>query len=78
LIEYFSDTVFPRVRQMGYQAVRTERSKYIHYTELTGMDELYDLAADPFELNNCVSDPAAQADLKRLQAELKRLVQDTR
>ena len=42
-IEYFSDTVFRRIRNMGYQAVRTERYKYIEYYELQGMDELYDL-----------------------------------
>ena len=29
LIEYYSDTVFPRIRNMGYRAVRTERYKYI-------------------------------------------------
>ena len=47
LIEYFSDTVFERIVNMGYQAVRTERFKYIHYLELDGMDELYDLEMDP-------------------------------
>ncbi len=51
-IEYFSDTVFPRIRQMGYRAVRTRRWKRIQYTELQGMDELYDLQSDPYELNN--------------------------
>ena len=54
LIEYYSDTVFPRIRNMGYQAVRTERYKYIDYLELAGMDELYDLQADPYELDNLV------------------------
>ena len=43
LIEYFSDAVFPRIRNMGYQAVRTRRWKYIHYVDLSGADELYDL-----------------------------------
>src|SRR5262245_60357377 len=37
LIEYFSDRVFPRVANMGYQAVRSERWSYIHYLELEGM-----------------------------------------
>ena len=49
LVEYDSDTVFPRIHQMGYVAARTERHKYIQYRELKGMDELYDLEADPFE-----------------------------
>ena len=37
-IEYYSDTVWPRIRNMGYKAVRTDRWKYIQYTELDGMD----------------------------------------
>lgn len=75
LIEYFSDRVFPRVLNMGYQAVRTDRWKYIHYTELAGMDELYDLKADPYEMKNLVAD--AQAPLTRMQAELHRLLKET-
>ena len=43
LIEYFSDTGHALGEEMGYQAVRTERWKYIHYVDLDGMDELYDL-----------------------------------
>ncbi|HEU4387731.1 MAG TPA: sulfatase, partial [Blastocatellia bacterium] len=34
LIEYYSDRVFPRMLQIGYKAVRSNRWKYIHYTEL--------------------------------------------
>lgn len=55
LVEYRSDTVFPRIRDMGYQAVRTTRHKYIHYLELPGMDELYDLEADPYEMSKTSS-----------------------
>ena len=47
LIEYWSDTVFPRMVKMGYDAVRGERYKYIRYRELKGMDELYDLSPIP-------------------------------
>jgi arylsulfatase A-like enzyme len=71
LIEYYSDTVFPRVRKMGYQAVRTERWKYIHYREIEGADELYDLRSDPFELKNRIKDP--RAPLAALQAKLAQL-----
>ncbi|HEX9707129.1 MAG TPA: sulfatase [Steroidobacteraceae bacterium] len=73
LIEYYSDTVFPRLLTMGYEAVRTGRYKYIRYTELTGMDELYDLETDPFEMDNLIGSPQAQALLPDLQAELARL-----
>ncbi|MDX2061320.1 MAG: sulfatase [Gemmatimonadales bacterium] len=77
LIEYYSDAVFPRIRNMGYQAVRTERYKYIHYLELPSMDELYDLATDPFEMTNLIDTPAGRAVLPTLQAELARLQQET-
>ena len=74
LIEYNTDIVFPRTLRMGYDAVRTERHKFIRYRELEGMNELYDLQQDPFELNNLVAQPAA-ADVRReLEAELARLL----
>ena len=59
LIEYFSDTTMPRMSHMGYQALRTERWKYIHYTELEGMDELYDLSTDPYEMHNVIREQAS-------------------
>jgi arylsulfatase A-like enzyme len=43
---------------MGYRAVRTERYKYIRYLELPGMDELYDLETDPYEMQNLVASRA--------------------
>lgn len=77
LIEYFSDTVFPRIRQMGYQAVRSRRWKYIHYTELNGMDELYNLDRDPSEMNNVVGDRSARDLLRAAQASLRRTLLQT-
>lgn len=77
LIEYFSDTVFPRMHKMGYQAVRTAGWKLIHYTDQRGMDELYDLEADPYEMRNRIDDPAAQKTLQELRVELDRLVRET-
>jgi N-acetylglucosamine-6-sulfatase len=74
LIEYNTDIVFPRTLRMGYDAVRTARHKLIRYRELEGMNELYDLQQDPFELTNLIARPAA-ADVRReLEAELDRLV----
>jgi len=73
LIEYFSDRVFPRMLNMGYQAVRTERWKYIRYSELKDMDELYDLRQDPYEMRNLIDDPAARATLESLRRELAAL-----
>jgi N-acetylglucosamine-6-sulfatase len=73
LIEYYSDRVFPRIRQMGYRAVRNERWKYIHYFELEGMDELYDLKADPYEMKNIINQPDAAEALQKLKREMERL-----
>jgi N-acetylglucosamine-6-sulfatase len=78
LVEYFSDTVFPRIRAMGYTAVRTDRNKYIRFGELRGMDELYDLQADPYELKNLIGQPEARELLPAMQAELQRLLAATK
>jgi len=77
LVEYYSDTVWPRIRDMGYKAVRTDRWKYIRYNKLRGMDELYDLKADPYEITNIIKDPAAADTLKAAQSELDRLLKET-
>lgn len=77
LIEYYSDKVYPRVVTMGYKAVRTERHKYIRYSELSGMDELYDLAADPYEMRNLMGSAAGNAILPSMQAELEKLLTAT-
>lgn len=76
LIEYFSDRVFPRMSNMGYQAVRTKDHKYIHYLELPGADELYDLKDDPYEMRNLVAEPGAQKTLVQMKQELERLLKD--
>ena len=75
LIEYFSDTVFPRIRNMGYQAVRTQRWKYIHYQDIKDADELYDVRKDPFELHNLITD--TKAPRKQLQQRLNELLRES-
>ena len=77
LIEYYSDKVFPRIVQMGYQAVRTARWKYLQYVELPGMDELYDLATDPYEMKNLVHGSRSHTALNEMKTELKRLLKET-
>lgn len=72
LVEYYSDTVFGRMRTMGYSALRTERHKYIRYTALAGMDELYDLEADPYELRNIAGDDDYTELLDDMDAALNR------
>ncbi len=70
LIEYYSDKTMPRISHMGYQALRTERWKYIRYKELEGMDELYDLREDPYEMRNVIG---SARELPGLRAELDAL-----
>lgn len=77
LIEYYSDRVFPRMLTMGYQAVRTERYKYIRYVDLTDSDELYDLQADPFEQNNLIGTPEGERLLPEMKAELEKLQRES-
>jgi N-acetylglucosamine-6-sulfatase len=73
LIEYYSDKVFPRMDKMGYQAVRSERYTYIHYTDLKDMDELYDLRADPYQIRNVIHDVGMRPILAEMREELQRL-----
>jgi arylsulfatase A-like enzyme len=62
---------------MGYRAVRTERAKFIRYLELPGMEELYDLQADPYELDNLIGSERERALRPALEAELSRLRRET-
>lgn len=74
LVEHFSDSVFPRTRGLGYQAIRTENWKLIHYVDLPNADELYDLNRDPYEMRNLIAAAGAAGELKKLRDELARLV----
>ena len=78
LIEYTTDIVYPRMLKMGYDAVRTERYKFIRYRELEGMEELYDLRDDPFELTNLIGSPTAAVVRRQMEAELKRVLSSNR
>jgi N-acetylglucosamine-6-sulfatase len=74
LIEHTTDIVFPRTLKMGYDAVRDRRYKYIRCRELEGMDELFDLERDPYELSNLI-DREASLDLRRrMERELEALL----
>ena len=77
LVEHFSESVFPRTTKMGYQAVRTEGWKYIHYVDLPDSDELYDLNRDPYEMRNLIRSPGAAAELQKLKSELARQLSAT-
>ena len=77
LIEYYSDTVFPRMNKMGYQAVRTRDWKYIHYLHLPGSDELYDMNRDPYEMRNLATSARHQDKLALMKTELANQLRQT-
>ncbi|MYA80966.1 MAG: DUF4976 domain-containing protein [Acidobacteriia bacterium] len=77
LIEYYSDSVMHRLVKMGYKAVRTQKWKYIQYIDLEGVDELYDLENDPYEMKNLIDDESAQEVLDEMKTELARLLEES-
>jgi arylsulfatase A-like enzyme len=62
---------------MSYKALRTGRYKYIHWIHKEGVDELYDLERDPYEITNLAGDPAYADTAKDLRRELRKLVADS-
>lgn len=76
LIEQASDNVFARMRHMGYDAVRGERYKFIRYREFPGMEELYDLQSDPYEMKNLAGDPTIAGVRRDLEKQLDRLIRN--
>jgi arylsulfatase A-like enzyme len=81
LCEYFAENAMPWLVGMGYRAVRTRRYKLIHWVNKNAGDgageELYDLEADPWELDNVADKRRYAAVRRRLQRELRRLVADS-
>lgn len=71
-MEYYSDKVWPRIVNMGYKGIRSTQFKYIQYTDLQNMDELYDLKKDPYELNNIIDQPSYQEILEEMKINLKK------
>ena len=79
LIEYWAENAMPWLVGMTYKAVRTDRYKYIRWVNRARdgeLDELYDLAKDPYEINNVVKRPAYRPTREKLRRELRTLVAD--
>jgi len=74
LIEYYNESAWPWIVGMSYKAVRSERSKLIHWVHKDGVDELYDLARDPYEITNVIRKPAYSNERARLYRTLRSLV----
>jgi arylsulfatase A-like enzyme len=52
--EYYWESAFPQTPTTF--AIRTDQYKYIFYQGVWDINELYDLKADPYEMNNLVRD----------------------
>jgi len=77
LAEYYGEAAIPWLVSMSYKAVRTDRHKYIDWTQYPGCDELYDLSVDPYELTNLAREPEHAGLRDRLRGELGRLVAES-
>ena len=76
LFEYFMEKQFAHIP--NWQAVRTDRWKYIHYTDVADADELYDLQNDPHEMKNLIADESSKATLDQVKGQLERLLDETK
>ena len=76
LAEYFVEANSPYYAH--WQAVRTKQWKYIHFPALNGMDELYDLRADPGELRNLIGEASLAAERAKLKKALSSLLDETK
>ena len=77
LVEYFNESAWPWIVGMSYKAVRTERAKLIHWTHRDGVDELYDLERDPYEITNVIGSDSYQKLKGSLTRELRKLVAES-
>ena len=75
LAEYFLEKVSPRERP--WKAIRTEKWKYIDYTEEGIPSELYDLQIDPREEQNLINQPEQQTNVDALKKQLDDLLKET-
>ncbi|MDE0107476.1 MAG: sulfatase [Bryobacterales bacterium] len=67
--DFFYEHLYERETIPKSEGVRTERFKYVRYFERNPVyEQLFDLAADPNEINNLVSDPKHDATLRALRA----------
>ena len=79
LVEYWAEQAMPWLVGMSYKAVRTDRFKYIHWINRSRngeLDELYDLQADPYEMDNRVRSRALAPVKDRLHREMRKLAAD--
>ncbi len=75
LLEYYShEQPMPWMRDLSYKVVNTGQFKLVHWLQHHGADELYDLEADPYEMDNLAGRPEHGERLAELRSHLDRLV----
>ncbi len=73
--EYYWEAAFPQTPTTF--AIRTEKYKYIYYNGVWDINELYDLQADPYEMNNLIRDPDYQETGINLRTQLFNWLEQT-
>jgi arylsulfatase A-like enzyme len=74
LAEYYVEKEYPNTPAL--LAVRTQQAKLVTYPGHDEWTEVFDLAADPYEIRNLANDPAHRSLRKELETEMKRLCQE--
>lgn len=74
LYEYWVDMTDKIPRMVG---VRTDQWKYVRYPDIDDLDEMYDLAADQYEMKNLAYSPEHKPKRDELDAEVTRLMRET-
>ena len=73
--EYYWENSFPQTPTIF--SIRTEKYKYIFNQGVWDANELYDLAADPYEMNNLIRNPAVQQTAASMKKELWDWLEET-
>jgi N-acetylglucosamine-6-sulfatase len=76
LYEYYWERNFPQTPTM--HALRGDQYKYIHYTGIWDTDELYDIKADPQEINNLIQREDHKAVVAKMNKELFDILENTK
>lgn len=72
LFEYFVDPSFSRFP--AWKAARNEDWIYVHYDDVKGVDELFNIKKDRYQTNNLINDPKSANQLAKMKAELAQLL----